>query len=348
MCLGMPVLNACSFLRSENKDVASIADITYEVDSDGNTIITITYTDDREPDVFAIPKGVDGKEGNGIKSIDYDQDEAGYTTVNIVLEDGKEKSFTLAPGRSITGVYPVVDGDGNTILYFIDSNGNIIEPDPPIVIYKGDTGDPGIGIESIETVTNNNGSTTVTITLEDGSTKVFDIPPAKGFTGVSIDRNDDGDYVLTFNYSDGETSTVTFAAPPTWTVGSAKPSDSFGKNGDYFFDTEHDVIYVKQNGGWVEAVNFNTDDVTYSISFKLNDSISEPAEFVLGESFYSGIKRGETFYASDRDVPYPHRSNYTFVGWSTVSSNPKPTNGYFTDLTPVFSDMTLYAIWSQN
>ena len=51
-------------------------------------------------------------------------------------------------------------------------------------------------------------------------------------------------------------------------------------------------------------------------------------------------------------LPIPVRPGYTFGGWyhRAIPENGKPdaTMGLFTDLTPVFSDLTLYAYWIPN
>ena len=188
---------------------------------------------------------------------------------------------------------------------------------------------------------------TLYITLTDGNFYTVEIPKPKEGRGISsiVSSTADGQYILTITYTDGTSEIVSFDAPPSWTTGSTKPSDDFGNNGDYFFDIDHDIIYIKQDGTWIVAVNFNTDSTTYTVTFNLNDTNAEPASFVIGTSTYPGIKRGETFYSLDLAVPVPYRSSYVFEGWST-SKTPGPTNGLFTDLTPILSDMTLYAVWS--
>ena len=347
MCLGMPILNACSFLRSENKQAVGIKEITAAPDEEGNIIVTITYTDeDKEPVSFPIPRGTDGAAGNGIKSIEYEQDEFGITTVTITFTNSdKVVSFPLAPGKSINDVVMELDDDGNTVIYFVDSDGNRLDP---ITVYKGDTGEAGVGIVAINPDYHLDGSTTLIIVLSDGNEYTVEIPAPKEGRGIeSIISSKQGNvYSLTINYTDGTSETIEFDAPPSWTTGSARPGDDFGYDGDYFFDINHDIIYIKQNGTWIVAVNFATDETTYTVTFDLNDTTAQPASFAIGTSTYPGIKRGETFYSLNYTVPVPARAGYTFGGWST-SRTPNPTNGLFTDLTPVLSNMILYAVWEQ-
>ena len=347
LCLGMPLLNACSFFRTEENEAVGIKEIIAELDDDGNTVITIYYTDeDIEPVSFTLPKGADGQEGNGIKSIEYTQDEYGLTTVTIKFTntDMDDVVFTLSPGKSISDVIMEMDDDGNTVIYFIDSDGNRLDP---ITVYKGDTGEAGIGISEMVPDYHDDGSVTITVTLTDGSSYSVDIPAPLEGRGISyvVSSKLGNKYVLTIYYTDGTSEDIEFDAPPSWTTGSSRPSDTYGYDGDFFFDLSHDIIYIKQDGTWIVAVDFNTDSTTYTVTFDLNDTTAQPASFAIGTSTYTGIKRGETFYSLNYTVPVPARATYTFAGWST-SRTPNPTNGLFTDLTPVLSNMTLYAIWS--
>ena len=346
LCLGMPILNACSFFRSEDKGVVGIAEITAEQDEDGNTIVTITYTDeDKEPVTFTLPKGESGQNGVGISSITYEQDSSGITIVTITFTNPSIEpvTFTLSPGKSIVDAIPDLDDDGNTVIYFIDNDGNMLDP---ITVYKGETGQDGIGILSLIPDYHTDGSVTITVTLTDGNSYSVDIPAPLEGRGIShvISGKQGNKYTITIYYTDGTSEEIAFDAPPSWTTGSSRPSDTFGYDGDFFFDLSHDIIYIKQNGTWVVAVDFNTDATTYNVSFDLNDTNAEPASFVIGNSSYTGINRGETFYSLNYTVPVPARTSYKFMGWST-SRTPNPTNGYFTDLTPIICNMTLYAHW---
>jgi len=149
---------------------------------------------------------------------------------------------------------------------------------------------------------------------------------------------------LVINYNDNTNEEVSFDATPSWTTGNTKPGDSFGYNGDYYFDISHDVIYIKENGVWTVAVDFNTNAAEYTVVFELNDTVTEPAEYAIGQRSYV-IQKSETFYSSGLDLPVPSRNGYAFGGWYT-STVPNVTHGAFTNLTPVLSDMVLYAKWN--
>ena len=347
MCLGMPLLNACSFFRGSDNEAVGIKEILVDQDEQGNAIITITYTDKhKEPVSFVLPKGTDGEMGVGIKKVDYEQDEYGATTVTISFTGNTMEpvSFVLQPGKSISDVRFDIDDEGNTLIIFVDSDGNQLSP---ITVFKGDTGEQGIGIVSIIPVYYPDGSSLLTIYLSDETSYDVEIPAPKEGRGIEsiVTRKEGTSVFLVINYNDGTTQEVSFESTPSWTTGYARPGDADGYDGDYYFDIAHDIIYIKENGRWEIAVDFATNAQTYTVKFDLNDTNAEPASLVGQRSYV--INRGETFYSSDYTVPTASRSGYTFGGWST-SKTPNVTNGLFTDLTPVLSDMTLYAIWSNN
>lgn len=348
MCLGMPLLNACSFFRSGENEAVGIKEILVDYDEDGNAIITINYTDKhKEPVSFTLPKGTDGEIGAGIRKVDYEQDEYGATTVTISFtkESMDPVSFILAPGKSISDVKFDTDDEGNTLIIFVDSDGNELSP---ITVFKGDTGEQGIGIVSVLPDYHADGSITLTITLSDETSYGVEIPAPKEGRGIKtvVSRKEGTIVYLVITYTDETTEEISFEASPTWTTGYNRPGDGEGYDGDYCFDVAHDIIYLKENGHWNIAVDFSTNAQEYSVTFDLNDTSSEPASFVSGTRTYV-LNRGETFYSSfgQNSVPIAFRSGYTFGGWST-SKIPSVTSGYFTDLTPVLSDMTLYAVWN--
>ena len=346
MCLGMPMLNACSFFRSADKGDNGIKNIEVVQDEQGNAIITIHYTDSsKKPVTFTLPKGEDGNDGAGIKKVEYTQDQYGVTTVTITFTNSLEPvSFTLQPGKSIADVKFEKDESDNTLIIFIDSDGNELSP---ITVFKGDTGEQGNGIVSIIPDYHFDGSVTLTITLDDTSEYLVEVPAPREGRGIEsiVTRKEGTTVYLVINYNDGTSEEVSFESTPSWTTGYSKPGDGLGYNGDYYFDISHDIIYIKENGVWTVAVDFNTNAAEYTVMFELNDTTAEPAEFAIGQRSYV-IQKGETFYSSNLDVPVPTRTGYTFNGWYT-SSTPNVTHGMFNNLTPVLSDMTLYASWSK-
>ena len=345
MCLGMPMLNACSFFRSRDTGDNGIKNIEVVQDEQGNAIITIHYTDSsKKPVTFTLPKGENGQDGAGIKKVEYTQDQYGVTTVTISFTNSLEPvSFTLQPGKSISDVKFEKDESDNTLIIFIDSDGNELSP---ITVFKGDTGEQGNGIVSIIPDYHFDGSVTLIITLDDETYYEVEVPAPKEGRGIEsiVTRKEGTTVYLVINYNDNTSEEVSFESTPSWTTGYAKPGDNIGYNGDYYFDISHDIIYIKENGVWTVAVDFNTNAAEFTVMFDLNDTTAEPATFAVGQRSYV-INRGETFYSSNFDVPVPTRSGYTFDGWYT-SQAPNVTHGAFTNLTPVLSDMTLYAKWN--
>ena len=343
----MPLLSGCSFFRSNDNEAVGIKEILVDYDEDGNALITINYTDKhKEPVTFVLPKGTDGEIGAGIKKIDYEQDEYGVTTVTITFtKDTMDPvSFVLQPGKSISDVRFDTDAEGNTLIIFVDSDGNELSP---ITVFKGDS---GVGIASIEwDIDYETGETIVNMYMSDDPDKenpvTVRIPEGKTGNGIEyISSEKIGSVIyLTVNYTDGTQDIIPIDSTPNWTTGYSKPSNTDGFDGDYFFDIAHDIIYIKENGIWNVAVDFATNSQEYNVTFDLNDTSAEPASLVGNRSY--AISRGETFYSSNYSLPIAARVGYTFGGWST-SKTPNVTNGLFTDLTPVLSDMTLYAVWT--
>ena len=345
MCLGMPLLNACSFFRSTDKGDNGIKNIEVVQDEQGNAIITIHYTDSsKKPVTFTLPKGEDGNDGAGIKKVEYTQDQYGVTTVTISFTNSLEPvSFTLQPGKSIADVKFEKDESDNTLIIFIDSDGNELSP---ITVFKGDTGEQGVGIVSIIPDYRSDGSSSLKIVLSDETYYEVEIPAPKEGRGIEsiVTRKEGTTVYLVINYTDNTSEEISFESTPSWTTGNSKPGDNFGYNGDYYFDISHDIIYIKENGVWTVAVDFNTNAAEYSVIFELNDTTAEPAEYAVGQRSYV-IQKGETFYSSGLELPVPSRNGYTFGGWYT-STVPNVTHGAFNNLTPVLSDMTLYAKWN--
>ena len=357
--LAMPFLatslTSCAGGFFGGDDVVSIDSIETSTDEEGNTVVTITYTDaDLDPVTFTIPKGNDGDKGNGIQSVTQVPDAFGNTVVTITFTDPKMEPFVtvLKPGTSITHYETKYDEElGQTTITFYDSNDNPLDP---ITIYDGDTGKQGVGIKDFTYIVNDNGTTTVTIIFTDSTdeephTFDFTLPSPVGISSIEPSHVD-GQYVLTLTYTNGQSEVVAFDAPINWYSAPSTPNVGNPMEGDYFFDTAHGVIYHYENAHWEEVVRFSTDETTYVVSFNLNDD--NDATLPTGYTSSYTLKRGEYFASTGKNLPIPTRYNsatssyYKFVGWST-SPAPGPTNGYFTDLTPVFSDLTLYAIWEE-
>ena len=338
-------LAGCALFPENDATKIGIEEITAVPLENGDIEVTITYNSETmDPVKFLIPAGKEGKNGNGIKSFTPNYDEVtGITTITIEFTDPDVDSldWQVPAGRGVERFASEIDEDGNTILRAIYTDGTKSDP---IKIFKGDS---GRGIADITQTPFPDDSVLLTITYTDDSDPVeVTIPaPKEGRGIVAITQlEDEYNYTLHLNYSDGTEEDINFSRPAIWSVVSEKPKSNEGKEGDYAFDTDHDIIYVKTENGWDEAVRFKTEATVYSVMFDKN---ADDAVLAVGLSTPYTVNRGETFYSSSYQVPLYVRSGYTFVGWST-SKTPNPTNGYFNDLTPVMSDMVLYAIWQEN
>lgn len=352
MSLGL--LSGCGFVIED--EPLQIAGITTQVLDDGQTMVVITYTSEEyQPTIFYLPKGEngeDGKDGTGIASFDYKEDNYGNYDVTIKFTDEsvEDVKLKLTNGVSISTISTKKNEEtGETEMTLFYSDGSSSDP---IVLPKGDKGEDGRGIASYEQKTNEDGSSVILYTFTDGSEFECKIPaPEKGEDGKGIaaivSSQTETEYVLIISYTDNSTpQVVRFDKPSMWLFGTTAPNDiNDGKNGDFYYDTSKNTIYLKKDGTWVAQTDFKDVDTKYTVTFDLN---ADDAVFLPGFGFDSSyiFVNGDTFYSTQRSVPIPYRNGYTFVGWYT-SENPSVTHGTFTDLTPVISDMTLYAAWEK-
>ena len=351
------MLSSCGgFFEEETKE---ILEITSYVDQNGTTTLKIIYSDDTT-DEFKIPKGV---EGNGIKDIKTEKNEKGnITTITVTYtdEDMEPVTFDVADGKSIKGVVSRTNEEtGDIYLVVLYSDGTESEPH---LLPKGEKGEDGNGFTGFDKVDNEDGSQTYKFHFSQSEDVVITIPaPQKGETGrgiVSIiGAEQDGLYVLTIKYSDETTEEVYFNKPKdpnTWfsgTPGEEGPSVAIGKNGDYYFDTAHKIIYEKANNVWVEVVTFADSIIYYEISLDLNDMLDGgPKATMEGRKTFTVV--GGTYFTDNGygDLPIPTRTGYKFLGWYRTKVDPTdipPTKAPFTDMTPILSSMTLYACWEK-
>lgn len=355
--LSISFLSSCSFFNTGEKGYL-IKSIEAEECDDGSTKVTITYDDEeQEPIIFYVPKGEkgddgeNGETGNGIAAItNKGTDESGSKTImEITYTDTTMEPtlFEVLNGVSIASIESVVDEEKDIVrvtVTFTDGTSK------PFELHKGKDGKDGNSIIYIEQIVNDDKSVDIVLYFSDGNSRTIKISaPEKGDAGrgiASMIAGETGDkYIIAINYTDGTSETLEFtrpADPATWLNGQGAPVNSLGKNGDFYFDTYGKNIYSKSNGRWILIHSFSDNDIEYEIRFNINDSVDYPASMSAEPAYF--IDRGSYFAASGYSIPIPTRAGYEFAGWYTTK-NPGPTNGAFTDLTPVFSDLTLYAKW---
>ena len=345
-------LTSCGSFFEE--PVKQISEITERVDQEGTKYLVIKYTDLTKVE-FKIPEGIDG---NGIKEIKTTKNESGdITSVTIYYTDKEMEpiTFDVKDGVSISGIITRTDEETGEVFLVVQFSDNT--ESTPFLLPKGEKGDPGNGFTGFDSETNEDGSQTYNFHFSESEDVVVTIPaPLKGETGrgitSTIGTEEDGLYVLTVNYSDDTSDRVTFNKPKdpnAWLSGSVAPDKSLGRNGDYYFDTAHKVIYAKEYGYWMKIVSFDESIQYYIVTFDLNDKLDGGVEASMPEgSNLSYVVVSNTYFTDNGydAIPIPSREGYKFMGWYR-SKSPNATSGAFTDLTPILSDLTLYAKWEK-
>ena len=339
-------LGGCGFTDTSTGRVISSIE---RVEVDGVVKMIIKYEDEEYPDDdFVLPIG---PQGTGIETITVTNKENGSgKTVNIYLTDQSEAtSFDINDGVSISGIDSEMDNEGNRYIWVCYSDQTTSEK---MLIPKGEKGESGVGISGYDHKTNADGSQTFVFKYSDGSKVNVDIPAPNDGRGIkNITSGEQGDlYILTINYTDNESQQITFNKPQDpnqWLSGSSKPSNEVGKNGDYFFDKYHQIIYFKENGGWKEIIAFGTSQVQFTITFNLNDDTTNPASMPDGSLIEYKVYKGTYFQDvsnGNGEIPVPYRNGYRFLGWYRTKVT-NANSAKFTDLTPVYSNLVLYAQW---
>ncbi len=317
-------IGSCSFFP-QSEAVTNIKNIDVKQDESGNTVITIHYTDvNAEPTSFTIPKGNDGKKGNGIKNIEYTplEDDTG-TILTIYFTDESEEPVSFL----------VKNGEGK----------------------KGEDGGGIFEVFSERDAENKRTRITITFTDERAPITLYIPDGEKGEEGRSVasisqTSSEDGTkYIVTFLDESGNViSSIELPRANTWLSGTTTPKDENGNDGDFYFETSHYYVYQKLNGKWSKIAELGAakeSEKTYEVKFAVNDTKEEPGEIISGKTIYS-IPEGRNFYAASFELPIATRKGYRFSGWIT-SKDYNVTLGLFTNLTEVYKDMTLYAYWTK-
>lgn len=365
-------LTGCgSFFQEEAIQISSVTD-PVELPN-GNILVEIYYVDDARPMTrIEVPKGKQGDkgtEGRGIDKIDavYNSEKK-VTEILITYTDGGELPFEIPDGVSVVNTTePEYDENGDLCFYFKFSDKRISNK---IILPKGETGN---GIKNFVVNTEaEDGSVLVSIDLEEpvgeeGEEKKshfeFSIPAGKEGKGIEkVEADIEGEfyYIAVWftgdDLNDEEAATKLYFPRPKdpnqWYKLAGKPDANYGNTGDFSYDYVNKVIYQKDSGGWSEIVSFKTTDMTYTVTFDVNatdGSVVWPDDY---DKMTYHIKAGTYFWDvvnGNIQLPIPVRPGYTFGGWylRAIPEDKKPdaTMSVFTDLTPVFSNMTLYAYW---
>lgn len=339
-------LSSCSSFMGD--DGMLIEEVTTKLNEDGSTTITISFTDDNEDVVFTIPQGETGLAGVGIKDITEEKTEEGKSSLLITLTDDSTYEIPLVSVEDIIDIASThTEGSNETIITVTTTKGEYYFPinDPVSIIdisYSQDTG---------------TGDIILTITMSDDDSYDIIIPKGergtdgRGIASITQDE-DDTSYSLIVTYTDGSSETFPFAKPQTtkWYSGNGDPSTSlpYGtslNDGDFYFDKANFIFYQYDmfNFKWEVIADLGLPGTTCTVTF---DARANGGQITNGSN---SIKCQRGSYIALADIPTASKEGYTFVGWYTAKTGDGNVNATkFTDLTPVFSDLTLYACFVEN
>ncbi len=297
---------------------------------DGGWDVYITLTDGETAQRFIIPPG---KTGNGIEYIRHedDQETGEYRLyVKYTYSDTEEPPFVFArpadPNQWYAGLDPLTDertknsSDGD---YYFDTNDKKI-------LFK----EFGSWVTVVDF-----GSMTETIIVE------FDLNDNTGLAQMPQGTPSNGKYQLTEGesfYSAGRTLPIPTRA-------------GYRFVGWY---TQKDVAYSAISS-FNDTTPIMTDLTLYAIwepwclvTFDLNLEEGATATMPAGNykletngTYTYSVEKGACLYDA---IPTPVREGYTFMGWYTKSEVNSAVMSPLTDLTPIGTDLYLYAIWQAN
>ncbi len=345
VCMLAISLTSCGFLVDETGRMIDEIKKTNEF-ADGSSEITITFIDDLyDPVKFTIPSGNKGDTGNGIENIDYEYDENNrQTKITISFTDEEEDDvvFNVPDGKTVTSIKTGFNEiTGKSEAYFI-YNGN----DEDFVTLELPEFS---GISEYVCKENDDKSIDLKFkfNLLDQPDLDIHIPPPEKGNGIAYMTSGEknGQYILTIVYTeadkDGKTTVeLPFdkpADPNSWTKEDRPPTNAEGRNGDFWFDSFGKTIYSKQNNSWAPVISFNDQLTYYDVVFNNNDG--------TGYSNAVKVQHGCYYDSTGSKIPKPDRAGYNFCGWYRSTEVDNTVMSPFTDLTPVYGNLQLYATW---
>lgn len=354
-------LSGCGFFGGSEK---VISNITTE-EKDGKLYLVVTYTDEFiDPEYFELKQGKDGVRGNGIDEIlTDDKTKPGFTLVTVKYTDTslKDEKFELPHGVSIENieVVPKVDKDGNPL---VDENGEPTGEEELLITFT--SGKEAIRIpynkpqdgkdgREIEFNVSDSHIQWRYIGEDDKSWRnLIDKESLKGEDGQMIDYLEiiekNSEYYFLVYYKDSvlpdEFPIPNMKEPAQWHTGNNYPPSNLGKVGDFFLDKTNAKIYQKQSDTqWGEPiVDFGSPNGDCEVNFVTDKG------YIIGKDQIT-LSYGNCVYNDDETIPMVDAPDgYTFVGWFLTPSPKLEIDGKFTDFTPVFKTLTLYAYFEEN
>lgn len=340
----------CSFFNTDQG--VMIEDVIADVGDDGTTTVTITFIDDAmQPIVFKIPKGEkgdSGQTGNGISKIETTANADGTTTLTFSFtdEDVDPVSVEIPHGVGISDITqePLTDGDGINIVVSTSDGKEYRFP-----VYNGED---GVGIKGVTQTTDEEGNISIVISYTDPSwpDTTISIPYKNGEDGRGIESitssTIDQTVTLHINYTDGTSDDVDFALPHTtsWLYGPRTPNSTDVRRameGDFFFDTANFVIYQFNGVAFTRLFDFKEDSTSDIQTTVIFDPCG--GEYVYPSVNFTGsITTVKGSYIPLESIPVASLEGYEFTGWYTTKGE-NVNGGQLTDLTPIMSDLTVYA-----
>lgn len=344
--------SSCGIMGSEES--LFIDSILASPQADGSTIITITFTDDDiKPVTFTIPAGQDGEQGprgTGIASVSSKVSEDGKDLVITMTYSDTSlapSSWTIPNATSITDIESAYDEEsGMTTVTITTNDGEAHEFELP-------KGRDGNGVASVTQTTDENKNIIITINYTDPSFEptVITLPYRNGEDGNGIQSivggvSTDGEsYYLLITYTNEETQEIELPMPPAgtqWFRGDEAPGFVSGaRDGDYYFCTGNNTIYVYRYLSWEIVVQLKKDNCSVTFDASTNGGR------ITGTNDASVI-RSVPYGENIVNIPQAYRTDGAlFLGWFTASSGAGATIGQFTDLTAVTRDLHLYACFQE-
>ncbi len=349
-------LASCTFFSSGGSQISNV--ITTYDDTTGNTVVTITFTDDElSPVTFIIPRGISGKDGVSIKNVTSKLSSDGNSIeLTVSYSDSSVQdtviSIPVLQGRGIKEVHVDKDENGNPTIQFIYTDGTL----SPVITMPA--GKDGKGIESFEVSDpDTSGRITIVVKFSDGTSTSFEVKNGKDAVSIANvtyneEKSDETHYVLTITYTDGYEENVSLDRPRTnrWFTGSTSPEEdnnlSEATEGDFYINRVNGYLYQKgSDGKWTFLFSMKgdssaKDDVYYDVIFDPKEGKIKNYQGV----YVVPVLEGKTIALAN--IPTPEYENHTFLGWYTDLDNVNA--GKFTDLTPVTTNLHLYAKYSTN
>lgn len=346
--IGSSLASCTSFFGNS---ASTISDITSKIDENGNTILTVSFNEESiSPIEVTIPRG------NGIDHIEHSINNETSLDLTIYYTDSNKEPTKISlpiikgnDGLGVANVQCVPQDNGDYELTFVMTDGSKYGP---FTIFKGKDGKNIVNVEA--TTNQETGYTTVTIYYDDETSNSFDIElgkDGKGIKNIEVGEDIGNNYVLIFTYTDGSKQEVQLTKPQAtrWYTGNGTPENNVGSVGDFYIDNNSKTFYTKTSSGWMTIFSLEEEKKeSFTITFITNGgNWVWTSEESLATDNRSIIFEEGTYVELDQVQLQINREGYTFNGWWTdaeINSN----SGHFTELTPVFDNLTLYANWIEN